>query len=112
MTDDLGKRLRAYRNNLGYSLKQVYEQTGITNSRLSKIEHNTLHCPAAELKKLCELYSVPAIPPFIKAGYLDQKDLQDYQTFFTGSEELDDEERKHIQWEINKFNSNRRGQDK
>ena len=105
---DLGKRLKAYREKLGYTLKGVSKKTGITDSRLCKIENDHLSCPAPELKKLCELYDAPTVPLFIEAGYLDQNDLIDYQLTFSGASELDEDEKEHIQWEINKFNSDRK----
>lgn len=105
---DLANRLKAYREKLGYTLKEVSQKTGITDSRLCKIENDYLSCPALELKKLCELYNAPTVLLFIEAGYLDQNDLIDYQLTFSGASELDEDEKEHIQWEINKFNSDRK----
>ena len=48
---DLGKRLKAYREKLGYTLKEVSKKTGITDSRLCKIENDHLSCPAPDLLK-------------------------------------------------------------
>ena len=105
---DVGKRLKAYREKLGYTLKGVSKKTGITDSRLCKIENSRLSCHAPALKKLCDLYSVPTVSLFIEAGYLDENDLIDYQQTFSGTSELDEDEKKHIQWEINKFNNYRK----
>lgn len=97
---DFGKRLKAYREALGLSLQQVNEQTGITNSRLSRIEKGTVECPPIDLKKLARVYGLQTIPLFMEAEYLDQEDVAEYQFVFRGVSELDEEERCHIQEQI------------
>lgn len=105
---NLGKRLKAYREMLGLTLKQVNEQTGITNSRLSKIERGQLVCPPADLKKLARIYEVQLISLYLEAGYIDNGDLMEYQLFFKGTNELDNEEKQHIQQQIDFMISRKR----
>lgn len=105
---NLGKRLKDYREMLGLTLKQVNEQTGITNSRLSKIERGKLVCPPADLKKLARIYEVKLISLYLEAGYIDNGDLMEYQLFFKGINELDDEEKQHIQKQIDFIISRKR----
>ena len=54
---NLGTQLKAYREKHGLSLNQVSEKTGITNSRLSKIEQQIIEYPPSDLKKLAHLYN-------------------------------------------------------
>lgn len=88
---------------LGYTLKDVSSKTGITDSRLCKIENNHQLCPADDLKKLGILYSIPIVTLFLEAGYLSKQDLTGYQMVFDGVSNLDQEEIKHIQWLINRL---------
>lgn len=105
---NLGKRLKDYREMRGLTLKRVNEQTGITNSRLSKIERGQLVCPPADLKKLARIYEVQLISLYLEAGYIDNDDLMEYQLFFKGANELDDEEKQHIQKQIDFMISRKR----
>lgn len=102
---DLGIRLKTYRENSNYTLKDVSKKTGITDSRLCKIEKGTLNCPAEDLRKLGKLYGIPLVSLFLEAGYLDEKDLEKYQFVFDGVSELDQDARNHIQWLINRLTS-------
>lgn len=97
----LGEYLRNCRKNNKLSLKDVARETGITDSRLSKIENETLNCPASDLRCLAKLYNESAISLFIIAGYLDQDDVKKYQLVFKGVENLSESDREHIQDEIN-----------
>lgn len=97
----LGEYLRSARENAGYSQKQVKEKTGITDSRLSRIERGVVTCPPAELKTLADLYHASIVDIFIMAGYLTKDDLDCYQEVFHGVSELDADEREHIQQSIN-----------
>ena len=101
---DFGTRLRAYRTKLSLSLKAVSEQTGITNSRLCKIEQGKLTCRAEDLCQLSEVYHVPIVSLYLAAGFLNPKDLEEYKQVFQGVEDLDNEEMEHIQAEIDFLN--------
>ena len=96
----LGETLKNKRQSLDLSLKQVCVQTGITDSRLSRIENDAAECPPSDLKKLAHLYGMSTVQLFLDAGYLDPEDLADYRRCFSGVSELDSEERDHIQAEI------------
>lgn len=93
----LGKLLRKYREEINMSLKNVSDITGITDSRLSKIENGKCSCPASDLKKLAELYHVPVVTLFLTADYLKPEDLKEYQQVFKGTEYLNDQEKQHVQ---------------
>lgn len=100
----LGVRLKAYREKIGLSLNQVNDKTGITNSRLSRIEHGQISCPPDDLKRLAETYGIKTIPLFIDAEYLTKEDLIEYQFFFDGVSKLDNEEQQYIQEQIDFLN--------
>ena len=98
---ELGVYLRDTRNSKGLSQLKVYQQTGITNSRLCKAENgadNILN--AAEIRKLAKLYDVAVVPMFIMAGYLEPSDLEEYRSGFKNTEGLDADEKAHIQDQI------------
>lgn len=99
-----GDKLKAYREELGLSLQQVKEKTGITTSRLSKMEREKISCPPEDLKKLARVYGVQTILLFMEANYLDENDISEYQQVFYGVSKLNEEERKHIQEQIDLFN--------
>lgn len=98
--NSLGEHLKECRKQLGLSQKAVTEKTGITDSRLSKIENGQLDCPGRDLRLLAKVYGVPVVSMFLKAGYLIPEDLNEYQYVFRGVDKLDDEDRQHIQDEI------------
>lgn len=99
----LGEALREARAKTGMSLLQVSKITGITNSRLSRMEHNKTACSLDELKSLIDCYGTPAIELFLKTGYLTPADLQDYARVFDRAEELLPDEREQIQRLIDLF---------
>lgn len=101
---DLGNQLKESREKKGLSQKKVYKVTGITDSRLSKIERGQMDCPPEDLKKLAQLYDIQTMPLFVQAGYLCAEDIQDYQHTFKGVTMLDEEEKQHIQEQINFLN--------
>ena len=97
----LGDYLRDIRNEKGLSLYKVYEQTGITDSRLSKAENgawSNLKLP--ELKKLADLYEVPIIPMCMMAGLFGNSEIEEYHSSFRNVAMLNDEDKQHIQAEI------------
>ena len=101
---NLGMRLRAYREGLSLSLKDVTGKTGITNSRLCKIEQGKLKCRAEDLQQLAKVYNVPVVSLFLEAGFLEPDDLEDYKKVFQGVTNLDIEELEHVQAEIDFLN--------
>lgn len=101
---DLGNNLRKYRKNLNLTLLQVMEKTGITDSRLSKFERNLELCPPTDLTKLAKLYNVSLISLYLDAGYLRASDISAIQSEFKNVYLLDEDEKKHIQDEIDFLN--------
>ena len=97
----LGEYLKAVRNERGLSQYKVYEKTGITDSRLSKAENGAWNnIKLSELKKLAELYNVPIIPICMMAGFFDESDIEEYHSGFKNVSLLSDEDKRHIQAEI------------
>ena len=97
----LGDYLKIIRNEKGLSLYKVYEKTGITDSRLSKAENGAWNnLKLSELKKLADLYEVPIIPMCMMAGFFDNSDIEEYHSGFRNVALLDDEDKQHIQAEI------------
>lgn len=100
----LGEQLRKFRQDLNFSLNDVYQKTGIHDSVLSHIEKGDTQNPSpAALKKLAGLYNVSVISLYLLCGYLDDSDLAEYQRCFAGAELLTDEERDLIQKQIDIF---------
>ena len=97
----LGDYLKIIRNEKGLSLYKVYEKTGITDSRLSKAENGAWNnLKLSELKKLADLYEVPIIPMCMMAGFFDNSDIEEYHSGFRNVALLDDDDKQHIQAEI------------
>lgn len=97
----LGKFLRQKREEKGYSLNDVYIKTGVTDSRLSNIEKDRCQEPSPKvLVQLAKLYELSDVELFIKAGYLTDDSLDMCRQIFHGIELLTEEDRKHIQSEI------------
>ena len=104
----VGTYLKQQRIRCHLSLKDVYEQSGITDSKLSRLERGEgkmLEPP--DLKKLARLYEIAVVPLYIMAGYLDEQDLRDYQFLFRNAELLSEEEKQNIQTQINLFTKGR-----
>ena len=98
---DLGERLRKLRIDKGLSLSKVYEKTGITDSRLSKAENGAWkNLKIQELKTLTDLYDTPIVMMCIEAGVFDYSDIEEYHSSFKNVSLLDDEDKQHIQAEI------------
>ncbi len=98
---DLGEQLRKLRSDKGLSLHKVYESTGITNSRLSKAENGAWNnLKLSELRMLADLYEARIIPMCLMAGLFDRSEVEEYHSCFQNVELLDDEDKRHIQTEI------------
>lgn len=104
----IGDFLKQQRQMLGLSMSEVHKQTGITDSKLSRIEHREGRpSDPLELKKLAELYQVNIVTLYLMAGYLTENDLCDYRFGFDGAALLTEEERKNIQTQIHLFTKGR-----
>ncbi len=98
---NLGEYLRQLRNDCGLSLYKVYERTGITDSRLSKAENGAwCNLKLSEIRKLADLYEVPVIPMCMMAGLFEESDIEEYHSGFKNVALLDDEDKQHVQSEI------------
>ena len=98
---NLGEHLKQLRSDKGLSLYKVYERTGITDSRLSKAENGAWNnLKLSELKKLADLYGAPVIPMCLLAGLFDVSDIEEYHSGFKNVALLDDEDKRHVQSEI------------
>lgn len=98
---NLGEYLRQLRNDCGLSLYKVYERTGITDSRLSKAENGAwCNLKLSEIRKLADLYEAPVISMCVMAGLFDESDIEEYHSGFKNVALLDDEDKQHVQSEI------------
>lgn len=99
----VGALLKRHRERLSLSLNAVYEQTGITSTRLNRIEHNLINEPSPDaLKKLAILYQIDLIHLFKLAGYLDDQVTKEVYPF-RNYEILNDDECEFIQLSIDFF---------
>lgn len=99
--DSIGSYLRKQRNRLSLSLNAVCEQTGITTTRINRIELGQVNEPSPEvLKKLATLYQVDLIYLYKLAEYLQNNDIPGEVQPFNNYEVLDDDERNFIQQTI------------
>lgn len=74
--ENLGEYLREQRVNAQLSLRQLAEQTGVSNPYLSQIERG-LRRPSAEvLQQLAKALRVSAETLYVRAGILDPNDAQ------------------------------------
>jgi len=95
--EELGAQLRRIRRERGISLKEVSSRTGITNSRLSKLERGLLAEPSlAMLSKLSFLYSVSLSDMADWAGYYSGSEYRK-NPWIKNLENLSETERKSIQ---------------
>ncbi|MBE5077794.1 helix-turn-helix domain-containing protein [Anaerotignum lactatifermentans] len=103
--DKLGDYLKKARVRQGLSLKDVYKETGISDSRLSRIENGTKAFEVGPFctKALAKLYKINLVDLLIKAGYLDTDALSSYEQVFQNVDLLSDDERNHIQKQIDLF---------
>lgn len=106
---DLGVLLNRLRSEAGMSLKDVYKATGISDSKLTRIEHgtNVSEPSPATLKALSKLYSVDLVELYLAGGFLEGEDLASYERVFQGVDLLTDEEKQIIQRQIDLFTKGR-----
>ncbi len=106
---DLGNYLRHIRTSKNLSLKDVYKATGISDSKLSRIENggNTSETAPSILRALAALYDVSLVDMYIVAGYLDDEALSYYKQVFKNVDLLSEDERNHIQEQIDLFTKGR-----
>ena len=105
----LGAFLKQVRNQHDLSYKDVYRATGISDSKLSRIENGSKAGGPSpiDLRTLAKLYDIDLVELYILAGYQDRESLAAYQSTFHDVELLSTTERKHIQEEIYLFTQGR-----
>lgn len=107
----LGYTLKTARIKNGLSLSDVHKRTGITDTRLKRIEDGLTQNPSPKLLiMLASLYNVNLIDLYLLAHYLNQSHLNNISVF-ENIEQLNSSEIEHIQQEIN-FLISHRGKDK
>jgi len=76
MVENFGEYLRTLRLEKRYSLRQVEELSGVSNSYLGLIERGQRPIPGADiLKKLAPVFDVPVRDLLTAAGYLKEEDI-------------------------------------
>jgi len=76
MVDNFGEYLRTLRLEKRYSLREVEELSGVSNSYLGLIERGQRPIPGADiLKKLAPVFDVPIRDMLAAAGYLAEEDV-------------------------------------
>jgi len=76
MVENFGEYLRTLRLEKRYSLRQVEELSGVSNSYLGLIERGQRPIPGADiLKKLAPVFDVPVRDLLAVAGYLKEEDI-------------------------------------
>ena len=76
MTENFGEYLRTLRLEKRYSLREVEELSGVSNSYLGLIERGQRPIPGADiLKKLAPVFDVPVRDLLSAAGYLKEEDI-------------------------------------
>ena len=105
----LGEYLKRNRIHQKLSLKDVYKETGISDSKLSRIENGTnASNPAPDiLLVLSKLYHINLIELYCIAGYLDKEALSSYEQVFQHADLLTEDEKNLIQAQIDLFTKGR-----
>ena len=76
MVDNFGEYLRTLRLEKRYSLREVEELSGVSNSYLGLIERGQRPTPGADIiKKLAPVFDVPIRDMLEAAGYLKSEDI-------------------------------------
>lgn len=71
-----GEYLRQLRTNAGMTLEEVGSLTGMSATKISRIENNVVRMPEPEeLRALLATYSVSPVSLLIAIGYVDEADL-------------------------------------
>lgn len=97
----VGPYLRELRTELSLSLNDVCKKTGITTTRLNRIELGQINEPSPEvLKKLSAFYHINLLELYKMAGYLEDTNFPEQTIPFFNYETLSCEERNFIQQSI------------
>ena len=111
--ENIGKHLKRIRYERKLSLIDVYKATGITDSRLCRIENSDgiVNIMPTDLKKLAAVYQIDLVELYIIAGYLDESSFSSYQRIFRNADLLTQEEKSSIQTQIDLFTKGRKRND-
>ena len=102
--ESVGTYLRTLRTRRNLSLNDICIKTGLTTTRLNRIELGEVKEPSPEvLKKLAEFYNVDLLNLYILAGYLKKSDIAERCNPFKNFEILDADECGYIQKTIDFF---------
>lgn len=89
MSESLGQYLKSLRNSKHMSMADVHDQTGITNSRLSKLERDQITDPSISvICKLSKCYKVDVINILNEAGMGIEKTTPFQHTSFLNKDEI------------------------
>lgn len=89
MNKSLGQYLKSLRNSKHMSMADVRKQTGITNSRLSKLENDLQTDPSiSTVCKLSQCYGVDVVNVLNEAGMDIEKSTPFNHTSFLNEEEI------------------------
>ena len=110
---EIGQYLKQMRTQCDLSLKKVQIKTGISDSKLSRIEGCS---PRSEpgpvvLQTLSKLYNFNLVECYLATGYLDEESLSSYRQVFQNTELLNQDERILIQNLINMLTKERGSHD-
>lgn len=98
----LGSFLRKIREEKKLTLTDVYEKTGITDSRISRIENESLKTspPIDDVISLAKLYGIDFNEILSLSTTHNDKDFKEHRIPLRNLELLDKKELQHIQDEI------------
>lgn len=103
----LGEYLKGIRLQRKLSLKDVYRATGISDSKLSRVENGS-NDPAPDiLRDLSKLYDVDLVKLYCMAGYLNEEALPSCKQVFQNANLLTEDERDLIQRHIDMLTKGR-----
>lgn len=107
--NELGNLLKQLRERAKMSLKDVYKATGISDSRLNRIERgaNASEPGVNDIKTLARLYGVSLIELYLSTGYLNDEDVSSYIRVFNNVNLLTEDEKISIQTQIDLFTKGR-----
>lgn len=110
---EIGQYLKNMRIRCGLSLEKVCAKTGISDSKLSRIENCAPRSKPdpAILQKLSKLYSFNLVECYLATGYLNEESLSSYKQVFQNIELLNGEERILVQSLINMLTKERGSRD-
>jgi transcriptional regulator with XRE-family HTH domain len=76
--EELGEYLKSERKKLRLTLRDVEDETGVSNPYLSQIENGKIKNPSANiLYKLSKVYSLPLNDILVRAKIIDEKDTNE-----------------------------------